>query len=187
MLQLASCVSVRRDRLDAGSPQDAQFSLSPTASDAATGRRYSWRAESVGVRGFRGGRLRSDARSRAPNESALITAAARLPPRRLPANSHFHGPIATSRIWFSTQLLATGRSPVSMYRVSALPLAFQPPLPLRRPPLRLQPPHDPLHLPHLQIRRMHHQQVAAQLLDLLRGTALLESECLQLVEQEPRL
>jgi hypothetical protein len=38
--------------------------------------------------------------------SGLITAAARRPARKLPANSQFEYPIAIGRIWFSTQLLS---------------------------------------------------------------------------------
>ena len=44
----------------------------------------------------------------------LMMAAARLPARRLPANSQLVRPLAIGRIWFSTQLLSIGRSPSSM-------------------------------------------------------------------------
>ena len=37
--------------------------------------------------------------------SRLMTAAARLPARELPANNQFERPSAIGRIWFSTQLL----------------------------------------------------------------------------------
>jgi hypothetical protein len=49
----------------------------------------------------------------------LITAAARWPARRLPANSQLLRPIAIGRTWFSTQLLSIGSSPSSMKRTSA--------------------------------------------------------------------
>ena len=39
----------------------------------------------------------------------LMTAAARLPARRVPANSQLLRPSAIGRIWFSTQLLSIGR------------------------------------------------------------------------------
>lgn len=44
----------------------------------------------------------------------LMTAAARWPARRLPANSQFDLPSAIGLIWFSTQLLEMGTSPSSM-------------------------------------------------------------------------
>lgn len=46
-------------------------------------------------------------------------AAARLPARRLPANSQFDRPMAIGRMWFSTQLLDIGTSPSSTKRVTA--------------------------------------------------------------------
>ena len=49
----------------------------------------------------------------------LMTAAARWPARRLPANSQLALPMAIGRIWFSIQLLSTGSCPSSMKRVSA--------------------------------------------------------------------
>ena len=43
----------------------------------------------------------------------LMIAAARLPARKLPANSQFERPMAIGRIWFSTQLLSHGTAPSS--------------------------------------------------------------------------
>jgi hypothetical protein len=43
-----------------------------------------------------------------------MMAAARLPARRLPANSQLLRSMAIGRIWFSTQLLSIGSSPSSM-------------------------------------------------------------------------
>lgn len=49
----------------------------------------------------------------------LMTAAASLPARKLPANSQLLRPMATGRIWFSIQLLSTGKCPSSAKRISA--------------------------------------------------------------------
>ena len=49
----------------------------------------------------------------------LMMAAARLPARRLPANSQFFRPVAMGRMRFSIQLLSIGRSPSPMNRTSA--------------------------------------------------------------------
>lgn len=51
--------------------------------------------------------------------SRLMIAAARLPARRLPANSQFALPRAMGRMWFSTQLFEIGTSPSSTKRVSS--------------------------------------------------------------------
>jgi len=48
-----------------------------------------------------------------------MTAAARFPARKLPANSQFFLPMEIGRIWFSTQLLSIGRSPSSRNRTKA--------------------------------------------------------------------
>ena len=49
----------------------------------------------------------------------LMIAAARFPARIDPAKSHLGLPRATGRMRFSMQLLSIGRSPSSMYRISA--------------------------------------------------------------------
>ena len=49
----------------------------------------------------------------------LMTAAARWPDRREPANNQFFRPIAMGLIWFSAQLLSIGSCPSSAKRVSA--------------------------------------------------------------------
>lgn len=49
----------------------------------------------------------------------LITAAARWPARKLPANNQFERPRATGLIWFSIQLLSGGSFGSSTKRVSA--------------------------------------------------------------------
>lgn len=41
----------------------------------------------------------------------LMTAAARWPARKLPANSQWLRPMAMGRIWFLIQLLSTGNCP----------------------------------------------------------------------------
>jgi hypothetical protein len=48
-----------------------------------------------------------------------MIAAARLPARKLSANSQSQGPMAIGRLSFSTQLLSRGRLPSPRYHVSA--------------------------------------------------------------------